>query len=187
MIVLIGKSGSGKDTILKEFKKYGFNTIVSYTTRPKRHYEINGVDYHFITEDEFKEKLKSDFFVEHTEYRGWYYGIAKRDCDENGVVIVEPNGLKQLQKKMNNITVIYVDASMETRVNRLYNRGDDPAEIGRRIISDEELFKDVYLKAHHIINNDNNDIKKLKMEVKQLAITINKLNEIRKEYEIEKL
>jgi guanylate kinase len=181
MIVLIGKSGSGKDTILKELKKYGFNAIVSYTTRPKRHYEVDGVDYHFITEDEFKEKLKSDFFVEHTEYRGWHYGIAKEDCND-GVVIVEPNGLKQLQKKMDDITVIYVDASLETRIDRLHNRGDDPAEIGRRIIADEELFKDVSSIAKWIINNDDNDMKELRIKVKNVVSTINKLKEIRNNY-----
>jgi guanylate kinase len=184
MIVLIGKSGSGKDTILKELKKYGFNAIVSYTTRPKRHYEVDGVDYHFITEEEFMEKLKSDFFVEHTEYRGWHYGIAKKDCDENGVVIVEPNGLKQLENKIDDISVFYVEASLETRVDRLYKRGDDPAEIGRRIIADEELFKDVSSMTEWIINNDDNDMEELRMKVKQLVTTINKLKEIRKDYNV---
>lgn len=179
MIVLIGKSGSGKDTILKEFKKYGFNTIVSYTTRPKRHYEIDGVDYHFITEDEFMKKIESGFFVEHTEYRGWHYGLAKEDCVKDGIVIVEPNGLKQLQSKIDDILVFYVEASLETRIDRLYKRGDDPAEIGRRIVSDEELFKDISSKANYIINNDNNNLEELRIKVRKIVSTINKLKEVR--------
>lgn len=179
MIVLIGKSGSGKDTILKELKKYGFKAIISYTTRPKRHYEVDGVDYHFITEEDFFKKQKEDFFIETTCYNNWHYGLAKEDCVEDGIVIVEPNGLKQLQSKIDDVLVFYVEASLETRINRLYKRGDDPAEIGRRIISDEELFKDIPSKANYIINNDNNNLEELQKKVKEIVITINKLKEIR--------
>ena len=84
MIILLGKTASGKDTVLNRLvKEHGYKKIVTYTTRPKREREIQDVTYHFIGEDEFKEKIESGFFLEYKEYRSahgtWYYGSAKED------------------------------------------------------------------------------------------------------------
>ena len=77
MIVLIGESASGKSTIEKELVKRGFNKIISYTTRPIRKDETDGIDYHYISKEEFLINSKW-IFVEYTIYNSWYYGIAKK-------------------------------------------------------------------------------------------------------------
>lgn len=141
MIVLIGHSGSGKDTAIQAFQEMGFKTIVSYTTRPPRDHEVEGMAYHFISEEEFLKKVDSGFFAENVEYRGWHYGIAKEDCLNDRVVIVEPKGLSQLRDIFgDNIKVIFLQLSEGMRRERLHARGDDPEEIERRIRTDRELF-----------------------------------------------
>ena len=77
VIVLVGESASGKSTIEKILAdKYGYKKTVSYTTRPPRDGEVNGVDYHFISEDEYIEKFNSKYFVETGAYNGWFYGTT---------------------------------------------------------------------------------------------------------------
>ena len=56
MLILVGKSSSGKDTIQKELIKLGYTPIVNYTTRPPRIGEVDGIAYHFVTQEEFLEK-----------------------------------------------------------------------------------------------------------------------------------
>ena len=67
-IVLVGHIASGKTCVAKALEKRGYRRIVTYTTRPPREGEIDGKDYHFITEKEFKEKQDKGFFAESTGY-----------------------------------------------------------------------------------------------------------------------
>ena len=66
-ICLVGKSCSGKDTVARELVKLGYEKILTYTTRPQRPSELDGVDYHFITENEFKDMIKNKEFQEKLE------------------------------------------------------------------------------------------------------------------------
>ena len=68
LLVLMGKSCSGKDTIANELVKYGYEKFVSYTTRPMRDDEIQDQTYHFISEDEFISKINDGFFLEYRKY-----------------------------------------------------------------------------------------------------------------------
>ncbi len=81
MIYLIaGQSATGKTTqanILNQDEN--FHKIVSYTTRDKRKNEKDGIDYHFISTEKFKDLEKNNFFVAPVKYSGNYYGIAKKD------------------------------------------------------------------------------------------------------------
>ena len=80
MVVLVGESGSGKSSIEKYLvHNYGYEKIVTYTTRPMRDGEVDGVDYHFIDKSQFRRFKLQDFFAETAEYNGWYYGTAKKD------------------------------------------------------------------------------------------------------------
>lgn len=103
MILLAGKTCSGKSTIVKELLKIGMKDVVTYTTRPPRKNEVDGVSYHFISSKEFLEKEKQGFFAETTSYNvasgeTWYYGSALEDLTDDKVIIVNPHGLKQIQK-----------------------------------------------------------------------------------------
>lgn len=146
MLLLCGKSCSGKDLIKNELIKMGMNTAVAYTTRPPRQNEVDGVMYNFITEDEFFEKEKQEFFVTSKSYKvatgeSWCYGYAVNDLAEDKVIIVNPYELKQIRKiKSLNPITFYLISGEETIWNRLRQRGDDSAEARRRLNADDKDF-----------------------------------------------
>ena len=83
MLVLIGKAASGKDSVREILvKKHGFHSILTYTTRPMREGEIQNITYHYISENDFLQKIESGFFAEWKKYdvngETWYYGSADR-------------------------------------------------------------------------------------------------------------
>lgn len=181
MIVLTGKSGAGKDTIKKELvKHYGYENIVTYTSRPKRRGEKNGVTYHFISDQEFKDKIEEGFFAEYKSYNvangdTWYYGCSVRDIehyeDEKAVIILTPQGVRDVISNVG-ITpkVIYLYANLETIKHRLNERGDDKEEIDRRISHDNEDFKGWEDEAFKIVyNNLGYDVKKVAEKINQLC------------------
>lgn len=105
IVVLIGASATGKDTIKEKMIKTGnYKQVVSYTTRPKRPEEIDGVHYNFISDNEMDEILNSEDKLEFTEYlvdgKRFRYSLTKK-CfkeDEDNVVIINPIGLKEIVK-----------------------------------------------------------------------------------------
>ena len=95
MLILIGPSASGKTEVAKILaKKYNITKIVTYTTRQPRIHEVDGVDYNFVSLDEFAKLTEQDFFVETTYYNSNYYGTAKKDILDDKCIILDPNGLK---------------------------------------------------------------------------------------------
>lgn len=160
MLLLCGKSCAGKDTIQKELIKMGMNSIVSYTTRPPREHETEGVEYHFITKEDFLEKEKQGFFAETVSYNvacgeTWYYGSAVEDLSNDKVIIVNPHGLEQLRKiKSLNPISFYITASEETIWNRLRQRGDDSAEARRRLNEDDKDFMGIIDNVDFSFSND---------------------------------
>lgn len=170
-LILMGKSTSGKDTIKNILiKKYGFHSIVTYTTRPMRPGEIDGVTYHYITADEFKQKIEDGFFAEHKTYLAkidedayekWYYGTALEDlqnADENTVVILTPEGVRDILKYNLNMKVIWIYANQKTidrRMDERVKRGQaNPSENERRQIKDHKDFKVADCLADKIVYNN---------------------------------
>ena len=89
MLVVIGPSASGKTQIVNHLiKDYKMQKMVTYTTRPMRVNEVDGLDYHFISKDAFLKKIKEHFFLEYVYYNGNYYGTAKNDLTKEKVVII---------------------------------------------------------------------------------------------------
>lgn len=154
LVVITGKTCSGKDTVVKNLVKQGFKKIVTYTTRPKRKFEVDGKDYHFISEEDFKNKIKQDFFLEWTEYkvsggRTWFYGsprspILEKNNSKNAVIILNPNGVDKLftlgREKKISYKIIYIKSNRETIEARSKHRKDDKREFNRRIEADEADF-----------------------------------------------
>lgn len=160
MLLLIGKTATGKDTIQKELIKMGMKSVVSYTTRPKREHETEGVEYHFITKEYFLKKEAEGFFAETTYYdvatgERWYYGSAVEDLSDDKVIIVNPHGLEQLRKiKSLNPIAFYITAGEETIWNRLRERGDNAAEARRRLNADDIDFADIGKNIDFSFSND---------------------------------
>lgn len=162
ILILVGKTCSGKDTIQNELIKRGMEPVVSYTTRPPRHGEVDGKTYHFISESEFICRKESGFFAETTSYNvavngeeTWHYGSALEDLSHNKVMIVNPEGLKVLKKNVNlNPIAFYIMADEETIWNRLRQRGDNAEEARRRLNADEEDFADINKYIDFSFRND---------------------------------
>ena len=166
IIVLLGASSSGKSTIEHELATHHrFEKIISYTTRQPRNNEENGKDYWFIDNDTFREIMNRDLFAEHDEYsQNRLYGTLKSDyVDGNKVVVLTPNGLRQLKKNCPNedILTVLVEASLGTRVKRYIDRCgvdkfnfDDKNEIASRVERDYSMFLGLEKEVDLVIHND---------------------------------
>ena len=156
MIVILGESASGKTTLLKRFVQANpeYHKIVTYTTRPMRKGEKDGVDYHFIPQATFDEFVKRDFFVEHAKYRDWCYGTAKADCkSDNTVAILTPSGMRALKRIGYDITTVYVYVDRRSRLTNLLARGDNIEEAYRRNLSDVGQFDGIVDEVDYVIDN----------------------------------
>lgn len=166
IVVLIGASGSGKSSIEKVLAdKYGYDKIISYTTRPARNGELNGIDYNFIDNTTFSEMLKNNLFAEYDEYsQNRLYGTLRSDyTDGNKVVVLTPNGFRKIKQncKTDNVFTVLVDASLGTRVKRYIDRCgvnefnfDDKNEIASRVERDFGMFLGIEKEVDMVINND---------------------------------
>ena len=166
IIVLLGASGSGKSTLENEIStKFGYKKIVSYTTRRPRVGEILDKDYHFINNQKFEKMIQQDLFAEYDEYsQNRIYGTVKEDYQNgNKIVVLTPNGLRQLKKNCPNekIFSVLVEASLGTRVKRYIDRCgvdkfdfDDKNEIAARVERDFGMFCGLEKEVDMVIHND---------------------------------
>ena len=164
MIIIIGKTCSGKTSIANRLvAEYGFNKIITYTTRPIRKGELDNKDYHFISGEEFVNKIGDDFFAEwkvyKTLYGEWYYGTSYEDiknAKENDILIITPEGYKEITKCCidKNMKVLYIYSNRSTIKNRLSKRGDSKEEANRRFATDTKDFKEAEKLANRIFYNN---------------------------------
>lgn len=178
IIVLLGASGSGKSTLENEIAvHHGFQKIISYTTRQPRNNEENGKDYYFTNNDTFNDMLKQNLFAEHDAYpQGRKYGTLRTDyMDGDKVVVLTPNGFRQLKKNYPNqdIFTVLVEANLGTRIKRYVDRCsvnkfnfDDACEIFARTNRDFGMFLGLEKEVDLIIHNDEGtNIKDLALEI----------------------
>jgi guanylate kinase len=154
--ILIGKSAAGKDHMRKVLEGRGFTYGTSYTTRPARLGEIEGKDYFFMTNEEFKLCTNDNFWYEYVEFNGWFYGTSneqfKNSCN---LFIMTPAGVSEIKPDDRaDCTVIYLDIPLSIRESRLYNRGDVNDKIQRRLLADELDFAN-FNDYDIVINNSN--------------------------------
>ena len=152
LICIVGGSGSGKSTLEDEIIIHdGFSKAISTTTRSKRDGEHQGREYHFVTEDEFKGFKANNDLLESVVFAGNNYGLSKSEFHKNKdhlVFVVEPNGLKQILKYVDNhkelgITplIIYMNVTEKERFKNMIKRGDNPIDIQERL-KDETIVED---------------------------------------------
>lgn len=156
---LIGHSSSGKSTVERKLGEMGYPRIISYTTRPMRKNEKDGVDYHFIDDQRFKELDKQGFFEERAQYRDWYYGLSLHDIDYKSndyIVVVTIDGYNELVHVAGyeNVIGIHIKVDERERITRQLKRGDEVDEVIRRIYADREDFKGVEDICLYTVIND---------------------------------
>lgn len=172
MIILIGPSASGKTEIAKTLiKNFNYKKFVTTTTRSIRIGEINNVDYHFVSIDEFKNKIENDQFIEYTQYNGNYYGSTKDEISDDKIIILEPNGfLKFKNLSLKTMVSFFVECPKDVRKERMIERQDKEEDIKRRLNNDDFIFNDEIKKeADFIVTNDSST------SLNDLANKINKL------------
>lgn len=155
MICILGASASGKTTLAKALCGVRpYHRIVTYTTRPMRAGEVDGVDYHFVSQEKFEAMRKAGLMAETGEYRGWQYGTAKQDCDEYGVVVVTPRGLRNLRKNPDlHIFSFYLMVPLRDRLIKSLLTRDDIDECIRRSQSDVGQFDGVEDEVDYVLHN----------------------------------
>jgi guanylate kinase len=149
VFVITGPSGVGKGTVISALRERRpeLGLSVSATTRAPRPGEIDGVDYHFLNEDEFEQRVLAGEFVEHADYSGNRYGTLRSELEKNavrgGVVLeIELQGARQIRASMPEAVQIFIaPPSAAALRERLLGRGtDSPEEIERRLsVAEEEL------------------------------------------------
>ena len=143
-IILVGKAASGKDHLRKILEGKGFKYGVSFTTRPPREGEVEGRDYYFLSEDQFKDLINNDDMFEYVEFNRWFYGTTKKQFYKtHNLFIMTPmavNRISPIDRK--NCFIIYLDISDDIRRKRLKERSDSNDSLERRMKADYEDFKD---------------------------------------------
>ena len=137
LYVFVGKSASGKTTLAEILEsEYELTTLQSYTTRPKRHQNETG--HTFVTNQEF-DNLKD--IVAYTEYNGHRYCCTKQQLDDVDIYVLDVPGVKTLlenYQSKRSIIILYFDATVPTRIDRMVSRGSSDTEIVSRLYNDEQ-------------------------------------------------
>lgn len=151
MVILSSPSGVGKTTLTKKIqqKYHSFKISVSHTTRPPRSNEVDGIDYHFVTNKKFEKLIKENKFYEYAKIFGNYYGTLKQEVDNifktNDIIFdIDWQGTKQLSKfdKLNLIKIYLITENKEELKKRLISRNQNTEEeIDKRFKSFDEDIK----------------------------------------------
>lgn len=159
ILALFGPSGAGKDTIQKWYAEHAdINEIVSATTRPPREYEQDSVDYHFLSDSEFTDKVLNGDMLEATSFREWYYGtpIDSLKADKVNVGVFNIQGIEiLLEDERVQVLPVLVHASDKARVIRCLTREayPDVYEVCRRFMKDTEDFSNIPFR-YEFYNNE---------------------------------
>ena len=159
IICLMGKTCSGKSTLEKEMIEKGYNEVISYTTRPPRKGEVDGVNYHFRSEDEFNELAENGVLQEWEEYGGYHYGSPVLEKGKTYVMVVEPKGYRRLRQIHGyNVLGIYRDVPEKELKKRIRERckGESKEfklEMNKRLKDDRERFEGIEGEADMVLSH----------------------------------
>jgi guanylate kinase len=162
VFVVSAPAGTGKTTLVRmlreEFPRVVEN--ISFTTREPRTNEEPGKDYHFISLQEFKQKIQEGDFIEYAEVFGNYYGtslkelVALQEKGKHVVLVIDTQGALQLKEKIDAVFIFISPPSMEELRARLYRRRSETQEvIERRLLWAEKEMELIFRYDYHIVND----------------------------------
>lgn len=162
---ILGKAGSGKDTLLNKIcaERKDYNRIINCTTRSKRSGEKDGVDYYFLTPDDFVAKIMDGDMLEVSTFNDWYYGTMKSSLKEGiNIGIFNPESfdclLQILSSENVEIVSFFLDCSDKERLIRQLRREEEPDidEIIRRYQADKiDFYDENLLEVNEFLPSDN--------------------------------
>ena len=167
MIVISGPAGSGKGTVNAHLLKSGeFVYSVSATTRAPRPGEVDGVNYRFISREEFLSRIETGDMLEYTEYCGNFYGTPKKEAEEvlasgkNLILEIEVEGAKNIKAKYPDaVLVLLLPPSFRIQEQRLRSRGTETEEkILERLARTREELKEAGEYDYVVYNYDGADL-----------------------------
>ena len=175
LFIISGSSGVGKGTLIKEFLKDAENIFlsVSTTTRKPREGEVHGVNYYYVSPEEFEEDVKSGNFLEWAKFGGNCYGTNKKrvqevlDAGKNVLLEIEVQGAKQVKEKMPEaVTIFILPPSKEELERRLRGRGTETEEaIQKRL---EAIEFEAQESKHYDFKVINDEIERAANEIKEI-------------------
>lgn len=165
LIVISGPSGVGKGTVRKalfDIPNHELVYSVSMTTRKPRPGEVDGVDYYFVSREEFERRIKENKFLEWSEFVGHYYGTPKDIVEEKieegqeVVLEIEVNGALQIRREIKDAVFIFiVPPGKQALYDRLLNRGTESEEIIKeRMEKAEKEFLLAHKYDYIVVNDD---------------------------------
>ena len=164
LLVISGPAGSGKGTVIKYLmeKEQNIAYSVSATTRAPRPGEVDGVNYHFITIDDFKSRIEQGGILEYTEYCGNFYGTPKKEAEEvldagkNLILEIEVEGAANVKKLCPDaVLIMLLPPSHAEQERRLRGRGTEPEDkILARLAQAREEIKQLGIYDYIVYNQD---------------------------------
>lgn len=189
LIVISGPSGSGKDSICERLKEYkdDFWVSISCTTRKPRQGEEDGVNYYFLTKEEFESDIKEDKFLEYASYNGDYYGTPKAKINEylnkgiDVILIIEVQGALKVKHSVPEAIFIFImPPTMKDLIKRLQKRGtEDNEKIIKRFKKAYQEINEIP-KYNYVVVNDELDkaTKKVNSIIEAQKCMVDRIEEV---------
>lgn len=159
LIILTGKTASGKDAVISKLLSRipAFKKVITITSRPPRPEEKNGVDYNFVTREDFKQKIAKGDFLEYVEYGGNFYGTEKVQLEkpEGGLIWrIDPSRAGRIRELIDTpFLVIYLAAPDSIILERLRKRGFSQDDIEKRMQEDKRFWEEYRNSYDFVVEN----------------------------------
>ncbi|WKJ90549.1 guanylate kinase [Methylomonas montana] len=163
LYIISAPSGAGKTSLVKRLTAEldGLAVSVSHTTRAMRSGEQDGVDYFFVSADDFKTMIEHQAFLEHAQVFDNFYGTAQQTVEDNlaqgldVILEIDWQGAQQVRRMLpESLSIFILPPSVEVLRQRLQNRGQDDAEVIARRMSDAVTEMSHYPEFDYLIVND---------------------------------